>query len=253
MSASERVALITGSARGIGLASAERLSSEGLRVVIADIDADGAERSALQIDPAGDRSFGVELDVTSTESVERAFAEVKARWDRLDVLVNNAGIVDPHPSHELTDEEWRRMLGVHLDGTFRCSRAAYGLLSVAGDAAIVNISSICAQLGLPMRLGYSAAKAGIEGLTHVLAAEWANDGIRVNAVAPGYTATPRMARVLEEGLLTPEKIAEIVPLGRFGEPAEIAEAIAFLASPRSSYITGQTIVVDGGVMVNSNI
>jgi NAD(P)-dependent dehydrogenase (short-subunit alcohol dehydrogenase family) len=249
----ERVALITGAARGIGLACARHLHTEGLKVVLTDVDVAGAEASAASLDSAGESAVGVELDVTSTESVSRAFAAMAERWGRLDVLVNNAGIVDPRPSHELADEEWSRMLGVHLDGTFRCSRAAYGLLRQAGDAAIVNLSSICARLGLPKRLGYSAAKSGIEGLTHVLAAEWAPQGIRVNAVAPGYTATPRMARVLEEGLLTPERIAEIVPLGRFGEPEEIAEAVAFLASSRASYITGQTIVVDGGVMVNASI
>jgi NAD(P)-dependent dehydrogenase (short-subunit alcohol dehydrogenase family) len=237
-SAAQRVALVTGAAHGLGLADAERLAAGGFAVVLADVDVETARREADRI---GGGARAVELDVTDPAAVERVFGEL----ERLDVLVNNAGISHPEPTIEVSEESWARMLDIHLGGTFRCSKAAYPLLARQGGA-IVNISSLQAYLGQGGRASYAAAKAGIRGLTRELAMEWARDGIRVNAVAPGVIATEIIERNVARGVLDPATFERRIPLGRLGRPDEIAEAVFFLATDASSYITGQTLLVDGG-------
>ena len=202
MSEHPRVALITGSARGIGMAVAQIFLDNFGCAVIADVDGDEAYSTARSLDSTGRRVLAVDLDVRSTESIESAIASTVSKFGRLDVLVNNAGTAHPEPSAQVTDQSWSDLLAVHLDGTFRCCRAAYPSLRESGTAAIVNISSVLAKIGVPKRLSYSAAKAGIEGLTHVLAVEWAEVGIRVNAVAPGWTRTQRVADFANLGSLT---------------------------------------------------
>jgi NAD(P)-dependent dehydrogenase (short-subunit alcohol dehydrogenase family) len=252
MSELSRVALVSGAARGIGMAVAETFAAQGCRVVIGDVDLAEAERVAARLSPDGRGALAASLDVTRTESVDAAVAAAVEAFGALDVLVNVAGTINPQPSQEVTDRDWDDLVGVHLDGTFRCCRAAYPHLERSETAAIVSISSVAARVGIPMRLSYSAAKAGIEGLTRVLAVEWADAGIRVNAVAPGYTMTKRMEGTIASGLLDETQVTRLIPLRRFADPSEISNAVYFLASPQASYVTGQTLYVDGGAVVNSH-
>ena len=241
----QKVAVVTGAAHGLGLADAVRLAAGGYAVVIADLDRDAAERAAAEL---GGGAIGIEVDVADSAAVAALFARVDEELGRLDVLVNNAGISYPEPTIEVTDERWQRMIEIHLGGTFRCSRSAYPLLARQGGA-IVNISSIAAILGAGKRASYSAAKGGIAALTRDLAIEWASDGIRVNAVAPGVIATEILTENIERGLLDPATFDARIPLGRLGDPTEIAETVFFLADT-ATYVTGQVIVVDGGFTVS---
>jgi NAD(P)-dependent dehydrogenase (short-subunit alcohol dehydrogenase family) len=245
------VALVTGAANGIGLATARELLDSGHRVVFADRDGPAAVLAAGR---AGAETAvqALEADVTDSAAVERMIADVLAVWGRLDVLVNNAGIPGSHESATITDADWSVMLDVNLSGALRCSRAAHAALSAAPAPAIVNVSSVAGLVGMAGRAGYGASKAGLTGLTRVLAVEWAPAGIRVNAVAPGYVRTEGFQRrmVGERAHVVGELEAE-VPLGRLCDPSEVATAIRFLASSDASYITGQTLVIDGGMTVRA--
>lgn len=252
MSEEPRVAFVSGAARGIGMAIAETFAANGCAVVVGDLAVDEATEVATRLESSGAQALAVELDVTSSQSVDAAVAAALERYGRLDALINVAGTVNPQPSQEVTDKDWEDLIGVHLDGTFRCCRAAYPALAESATAAIVSISSVAARIAIPKRLSYSAAKAGIESLTRVLAVEWADAGIRANAVAPGYTMTKRMRGTIASGLLDETQVTRLIPMRRFAEPEEIAAAVYFLASPLASYITGQTLYVDGGAVVNSH-
>ncbi|MFC5522147.1 SDR family oxidoreductase [Polaromonas jejuensis] len=244
------VAIVTGAADGIGWACAQRLAADGYRVALLDLRAEAAQARAAEL---GAGHLGLACNVTEPAGVEAALAAVVAQWGRIDVLVNNAGIGDQTGATvQQNVEAFDRVLAVHLRGTFLMSQAVARVMlqtdAVAGRGrgAIVNLGSIASVTGLPSRNAYSAAKAGVLGMTRAMASEWARAGIRVNAVAPGYVRTALVAELERKGAVDGKGIAHRTPMGRMAEPAEIAEAIAFLASARASYITGAVLPVDGG-------
>ncbi len=240
-----KIALVTGAAQGLGFADALRLRQGGYRVVLTDLDGDAAARSAGEI---GGDAVGWQLDVRDPAAVEATFARVDAEFGRLDVLVNNAGISRPEATVDVGEDEWARMIDIHLGGTFRCSKFAHPLLARQGGA-IVNVASIAAILGYGKRASYAAAKGGISAMTRDLAMEWVGDGIRVNAVAPGVIETPILLENIERGMLDPATFDARIPMGRLGRPSELADTVFFLADT-ATYITGQTIVCDGGFTVS---
>jgi NAD(P)-dependent dehydrogenase (short-subunit alcohol dehydrogenase family) len=236
--------VVTGGGGGIGLATSLLLADAEFRVVIADYSEELLEAAGALASP-GREVETVLVDVTSQRNVDAAFASITERLGRIDCLVTCAGITDRQPAALIDDARWSRMLGTHLDGTFRCSRAAYPALRRSPQASVVTVSSVVAQLGLPERLSYAAAKSAIEGLTRTLAVEWAADGIRVNAVAPGWTRTIQFDIARDEGRVDEPRLLSRIPMGRLAEPAEIARVIRFLASGDASYISGQVLVADG--------
>jgi len=238
-----KVALVTGAARGIGLAVAKRFLADGWRVALLDIE--GAllqDATTTLANP--DATMALHCDVSDAAAVADAIAAVGTRFGRLDALVNNAGIAVFAPLLETSDEDWNRVLAVNLTGPFLCTKAAAPLMREHGGGAIVNITSISAVRASTLRSAYGTSKAGLAHLTKQLAVELASLGIRVNGVAPGPVETA-MAKQVH----TPEIRADYhdhMPLNRYGLEEELAEAIFFLCSDRSSYITGQVIAVDGG-------
>lgn len=239
------VALVTGAGQGLGREACVALARSGFRVIASDVNVDGAKATAASL---GDVGSWLECDVSSTRSVDQAMERIGLDFGRLDVAVNNAGFVDAVRSEHVTDERWDREVSVNLTGALRVARASYALLRQSANPSIINISSIAAHRGFPGRAAYAASKAAIEALTRVLAVEWGADGIRVNAVAPGFILTDGARRLYEAGTGDPDARAALTALGRLGEPREIGDVVAWLASPGASYITGTTIVVDGGFL-----
>jgi NAD(P)-dependent dehydrogenase (short-subunit alcohol dehydrogenase family) len=225
-----RVVVVTGGMQGIGAAIAEAFSALGDRVAILDVQED-----APYVCDVGDRA-----------AVEQAVAAVESDLGPVKVLVNNAGINPIGPSETFPEELWRRSMSVMLDGVFFCAQSAGARMLDRGRGSIVNIASINATEAFPQRAAYCAAKAGVKALTEVLAVEWADRGVRVNAIAPGIVKTPLVAKVIEEGLVDEGLYVRRTPVGRLGRPEEIAHAAIFLASDESGFITGTTLVVDGG-------
>jgi NAD(P)-dependent dehydrogenase (short-subunit alcohol dehydrogenase family) len=237
-----KVVVVTGGAQGLGLAQAKRFADGGYTVVVADMNGARAEEAALSL--PGD-AVGISTDVTDTAEVMALFARVDRDFGRLDVLVNNAGITGPGSVAELPEASFMHLVDVHVGGTFRCCKAAHPLLA-RGGGAVVNISSTSAFMGMGSRSSYAAAKGAISSMTRDLACEWAPDGIRVNAVAPGPMRTEMFQNMVDAGVLPGDKVAARLPAGRVGEPSEIAEAIAWLLSDAASYVTGTTLRVAGG-------
>jgi NAD(P)-dependent dehydrogenase (short-subunit alcohol dehydrogenase family) len=233
-----RVVVVTGGARGIGAAIVRAFAASGAKVVVLD---KLAPRDAVE----GVRH--VATDVSSPESVAGAFASIDGAEGRVDVLVNNAGIQRVGLTGELPYEDWAAVIGTHLTGMFLCSSQALPrMIRQGAGGAIVSIASTAGFVGLPGRGPYCAAKAGIMGLTRAMSLEAAPAGIRVNAVAPGYTRTEMLQEGLDNGSQREDWMLERVPLKRLAEPDEIAGVVRFLASDAAGYVTGQTVVVDGG-------
>jgi NAD(P)-dependent dehydrogenase (short-subunit alcohol dehydrogenase family) len=240
-----RVALITGTAGGIGEATARRFAREGAAVVVNDVDVEGAQSLAVELQRGGARALPVAADVTRLADVEAMVARVVDELGRLDVLVNNAGINRDAMSHKMTEEQWDQVISVNLKGTFLCAQAALSRMRELGWGRVINTSSI-GSLGNIGQANYSASKAGVIGLTRTLALEYAKFGITVNCVAPGPVMTRMLAGVPDA---IREKIVARVPAGRIAQPDEIAAVHAFLASDDAAFITGQVIFVDGGMTV----
>ncbi|GHE22211.1 SDR family NAD(P)-dependent oxidoreductase [Halomonas urumqiensis] len=238
------VALVTGGAQGIGWATAQRLARDIPHVVIVDLDDRAAGARAEELGPG---HLGLGVDITDEGQVGTMVERVLAVFGRIDVLINNAGIADqPGATLEQRVDAFERVLRVNLNGTFLVTQAVVGEMLARGEGAIVNLSSIAALGGIPTRNAYSAAKAGILGMTRSMACEWARRGVRVNAIAPGYVRTALIEELERRGTIDTAALEARTPMGRLADPTEIAEAIAFLASPRASFITGSVLVADGG-------
>jgi NAD(P)-dependent dehydrogenase (short-subunit alcohol dehydrogenase family) len=245
-----KVAIVTGAAKGIGAAIVEACVREGARVAALDLDSAGVEALAEKLRDGGADVLALRADVTRSADIAKAFDAVLARWSRVDILVNNAGgFAVIRDTEDITEEEWQAILASNLTSAFLCSKAALPIMKRQRYGRIVNLASVVGRAGaVRVTSPYAAAKAGVIGFTRHLALEVGADGITVNAVAPGTTATERVLKAR-----TPEdtrRVAEAIPVRRLGEPGEIADAVVFLASDAAAFINGATLDVNGGqVMV----
>ncbi len=250
----DKVAIITGAASGIGKATAITFGREGAKVMCADVNADGAEAVARQIADTGGEAASVKVDVIVEADVQRMIQDTVARWGRLDVIYNNAGVGVGNPVTQVSIEEWDRIIDINLRGVFLGTKYAILEMLKTGGGAIVNTASDAGLIGTPMLSAYCASKGGVVMFTKATAAEWARMGIRVNCVCPGVIKTPildpmlamsKVAGVTEEALWA--RMGKAHPIGRIGMPEEVAEAVAWLASDRASFVTGVALPVDGGL------
>lgn len=246
MELKDKVALVTGGARGIGQVVGETLAKMGAHVVLADVNKDGAEQAAEAICKSGGSASAAQLNVSSVEDVQKVFDSISKEFKLLDILVNNAGITRDGLLMRMKEEDWDLVLSINLKGSFLCSQQAVKQMMKQKDGAIVNISSIVGVMGNLGQANYSASKAGLIGLTKTTAREVASRGIRVNAIAPGFIDTD-MTRQLKDDVR--EQLIGQIPMARLGQPQDIADSVAFLVSDRARYITGQVINVNGGMLM----
>jgi 3-oxoacyl-[acyl-carrier protein] reductase len=245
----ERVVIVTGAGSGIGKASALTLATHGARVAVAEIVPEAARQTVRAIEAAGGESLAVEVDVSSEDGTARMAEAVSKRFGRIDGLVNNAGVwgdLRRKPFHDISVQEWDTVMAINLRGVFLCSKAVCPYMREKGYGKIINITSTTAFFGSPFLLQYVTSKAGIIGLTRSLARELGKDGVRVNAIAPGLTETEASLR--NTGRDRFSELAGQTALNRVAQPNDIAKAIMFFVSGESDFITGQTLVVDGGMV-----
>jgi len=242
----DKVALITGGARGIGREIALLFAQEGADIIVADVNIEEAEKTAKDIQAKGRKSLALAMDVTDYTKVEEALNKTLDKFTKVDILVNNAGITKDNLILRMNQAEWDAVLNVNLKGTFNCLKAVSRIMLKQRSGKIVNIASIIGIIGNAGQANYSASKAGIIALTKSAAKELASRNINVNAVAPGFIQTDMTAKLPEE---LKQKMKEQIPLDRFGSAQDVAATCLFLVSEEANYITGQTIVVDGGMVM----
>lgn len=241
-----KVSIITGSGQSIGQATAFKFAAEGARVVVCDINAAAMEDTVAKIEAAGGKALGYKIDVTKKDEIEAMVKVVMAKWGRIDVLVNNAGIIQDGQLSKMTDEQFDRVISINLRGTYLCARAVVDIMIAQGAGVILNASSIVGVYGNFGQTNYAASKFGVIGMAKSWAKELGRKGIRANAVCPGFIDTPILAPMPEKVI---EAMKQKVPLGRLGKPEEIANVYAFLASDEASYINGAVIEVSGGCVI----
>jgi NAD(P)-dependent dehydrogenase (short-subunit alcohol dehydrogenase family) len=245
------VAVITGAARGIGKGCALQLAQDGFAIVIADVRGEAAKETADEFAAMGFKVAHSATDVTHPADCAAMIETAVNMFGGVDVLVNSAGISRPEPSLDVLPETWRRLVDIQLNGVFFCSQAAGRQMVKQGSergGCIINISSINAEAAFPMRTAYSCAKAGVTMMTKTLAIEWAEHNIRVNAVGPSHTETEMTVENIKRGVVNVDVLKKRIPLGRLAKVEDVANAVSFLCSPKSSYITGQALYVDGGYL-----
>jgi len=240
-----KVAIITGAGSGIGRETALLFAKEGAKVVVADVNEKGGEETVAEIKKNGD-GFFVKLDVSNREQSKQMAKTVLEKYGKIDVLINNAGIVQDAFVSKMTEQQWDKVIDINLKGVFNCIQAVVDIMMNQGSGVIINTSSIVGLNGNVGQVNYSATKAGLIGMTKTLAKELGRKGIRVNAVAPGFITTPMTSAVPEKIL---EMMKEKTPLKRLGEPKDIANAYLYLASDESNFVNGAVLSVDGGLVI----
>ncbi len=246
MKLAEKVAIVTGSTRGIGQAIAEELARQGAKVVISGRNGERAQQVAAAIQEAGGEAIAVQADVSHMEDAQQLVKETLDRWGRIDILVNNAGITRDNLLLRMSEEEWDTVLQVNLKGAFNCTKSVTRQMMKQRQGRIINITSVVGQMGNAGQANYAASKAGLIGFTKSVARELASRNITCNAVAPGYIQTD-MTAALDDAVK--DSLKQQIPLGRLGTPEDVARVVAFLCSDDAAYITGQVINVDGGMVM----
>ncbi len=239
-----KVALVTGAAQGIGKAVALLLARNGADIVVSDINLEKAEETAKEVQTLGRKALAIKVDVAKLDDVEKMVGAIWARFGQVDILVNNAGIARDKLILRMTEEDWDAVLNINLKGTFNCTKAVVRHMSKQRSGKIVNIASVVGEMGNAGQGNYAASKAGVIGFTKTIAREFAQRGINVNAIAPGYIETPMTDSLPDKAK---EELKRLIPMDRLGKPEDVAEAVLFLVSEASSYITGQVLNVNGGI------
>jgi 3-oxoacyl-[acyl-carrier protein] reductase len=242
----DKIAIVTGSARGIGFAIAEAFAQNGATAVILDLNQEDVNNAVQKIDDAGLRAIGFVADVTDSDSINNIFKEIHQKSEKIDILVNNAGITKDGLIMKMKESDWDAVINVNLKGTFNCTQKVSRYMLKQKSGTIINITSIIGIMGNAGQANYAASKGGIIALTKSTAKEFSSRNIRVNAIAPGFIQTDMTAKLPKEVI---DKYTAAIPLSRMGLPKDIANLCIFLASDEANYITGQTIQVDGGLLI----